>query len=268
MPQTRGGILGDIVALPARRPGWMLLAASDRRLAGESPRRFRWAWVELMLLSAGWGVGSALLWELCVNVFGWYSADFPFIPTAVVLAVMVLWVYRRAVRSLAELLGAGDQAGTSAAAAMTVVTMALILLGLRSWQPDWPVHMHPWLQWLRPRTMYRALILAPVWGAWAMLITPQFRRPDAGSEPQVAAFARGCGPFAAAVCMAAPLAGSVIYFNHMPWTQLGISATAVLTAVAGGQILCAVGGGLKRRNLLSVNLLTQITFLLAYLANR
>lgn len=246
----------------------MLLTADDDRLSAEPPARFHWAWAELVLLSAAWGVGIAGLWELCVNVFGWYSADFPFVPTAAVLAVTVLWMYRRALTATAEMLGGCDPAGRSAASALLVVVLAMILLGLRSWQPDWPVNMHPWLRWLRPRTMYRALVLAPVWGAWAMLITPQFRRPGAGTEPQVAAFAGGCGPFAAAVCMAAPLAGSIVYFNHMPWTQLGISATAVLTALAGGQILCATGGGLTRRNLLAANLLTQIAFLLAYLANR
>ncbi|MGC9455487.1 MAG: hypothetical protein ACP5HU_11590 [Phycisphaerae bacterium] len=268
MSHRWGRILGSAVGLLSRRPGYMLLAADDHRLSAEPAQRFRWAWVELMLLSAAWGVASALLWELCANTFGWYSTDFPLIPAAAVLTVTVLSLYRRAITATAELLGGKQQAGTSAAAAIIVVVMALILLGLRSWQPDWPVHMHPWLQWLRPRTMYRPLVLAPVWGAWAMLITPQFRRPDAGTEPQVAQFARGCGPFAAAVCMAAPLTGSIVYFNHMPWTQLGISATAVLTAVAGGQILCALGGGLRRRNLLAANLLTQMAFLLAYLANR
>jgi hypothetical protein len=268
MLRAMRNLLSGAAARLARRPGYLLLAASDRRLGAEPPGRFRWAWPELMLLSAAWGAGTGLLWEGCTLLFGWYSADFPLIPAAAVLAVMVLWMYRQSVLSLGEIAAGRSRAARPLATALLVVVLALILLGLKSWPPDWPYYLHPWLQWLRPRTMYRALLLAPVWGAWAMLITPQFRRPDWRSGPQVTAFARGCGPFAAAVCMAAPLAGSVVYFNHMPWTQLGISAAAVLAAVGGGRLLCAVGGGLTRRTLLATNLLTQMVFFLAYLANR
>ncbi len=262
------GILGRTYRRLAARPGYMLLVAGAGRVASKPPRRFRWGWLDLMFISAAWGAASALLWEGCAQVFDEYSAGLPFVPAAAVLSVMVLWLYRQSVLSLAEILGGAEPAGRAVAAALLVVVLAMILLGLRSWQPDWSHHLPTWLQWIRPRTMYRALFLAPLWGGWSMLITPQFRRGGGNTEPQVAEFARGCGPFLAAVCMAAPLAGSIVYFNHMPWTQLGISAVALLTAIVGGQIVCAVGGGLNRRNLLANNLLTQIAFLLAYLANR
>ena len=68
--------------------------------------------------------------------------------------------------------------------------------------------------------------------------------------------------------MAVPLIGSVIYFNYLPWTQLSIPAVAVAAAVLSGWGLSRRAGGLRRRTLLAVNILTQLAFLGAYVANR
>ena len=68
--------------------------------------------------------------------------------------------------------------------------------------------------------------------------------------------------------MAGPLAGSIIYFNFLPWTQLSISAAVIFASIAGGAVLGRLNGGLNRKTLLGANLLSQIVFILAYLANR
>ena len=47
-----------------------------------------------------------------------------------------------------------------------------------------------------------------------------------------------------------------------------IPAAAFVAAVAGGLVLCRRAGGVTRQALLANNLVTQIAFLLAYLANR
>ena len=101
-----------------------------------------------------------------------------------------------------------------------------------------------------------------------MLVLPQFCKPDEATEPAVAAFAAGCGPLAAAACMAVPMGLSICYFSYLAWTQLAIAGAAVLAATAGGTLLCRATGGLKRDSLLAANLLTQIVFILAYLANQ
>jgi len=128
------------------------------------------------------------------------------------------------------------------------------------WLGDW--------QWLRPRASYRPLLLGPLWGAWAMLIMPQFSRANKDTEPAIAAYADGCGPAKAAFMMAFPLAGSLYYFNHLSWWQISISALAVLSATVGGLVICKATGGLKGRSLLAVNILTQLVFYFAYLTNR
>jgi uncharacterized membrane protein YozB (DUF420 family) len=62
------------------------------------------------------------------------------------------------------------------------------------------------------------------------------------------------------------LAWSILYFRFLPWAQVGISALAALAAVLGGLALCRRAGGLTHQVLLAANLLTQIVFLLVYLA--
>lgn len=219
------------------------------------------------MLSLGWGIFMAAAWDFTGWLFGWYSG-IPLVPVVVVVAATVLWMYRRAVGALSEAVSGEDVYVRSLVGSVIVVTLSLALLGLKGWNPDWPRYLPPAWKWIRPRAMYRVLILAPVWGGWAMLITCQFCKPTKRTEAAVVAFAAGCGPVIAAVCMAVPLAGAIIYFNYLPWTQLSISAAAIFAAVVGGAALAKRNGGLNRKTLLGVNLMTQIVFILAYLANR
>lgn len=249
-----------------RRPGYMLLTADDAALAEELPGRFGRAWLSVMVVSLLWGCCSVVLWSWTWGLFGDFSG-IPLMPVAVVLVVGLVWLYARSLLALAESLAGRDEP-RSAAVAVLVAAWALMLLGIKGWNPDFPHYLPPLLQWTRPRTMFRALLLAPIWGGWAMLLAGQFCRPSARTEPAVAAFARGCGVTTAVAVLAVLLATTVTYFNNLPWTQLGISATAVVAAAAGGVLLCRRWGGLCRSSLLAVNLLTQIAFLLAYLAHR
>jgi len=250
----------------AHQPGYMLLTASQDRLASQPPEHFRAAWLGVMAVSVAWGAGSTVLWSWTWGLFGDFSG-IPLMPVVAVLAVGGLWLYLRSIIALAGALG-GEGPGRSAAAAIIVVVWSLALVGLKSWNPDFPIYLPYILQWIRPRMMFRALLLAPIWGGWAMLIGCQFSRPTDHTEPAVAAFARGCGPLTATAVLAVMLPATILYFNHLAWTQLSISATAMVAAVGGGTLLCRRCGGLCLRGLLAANMLTQIAFLLAYLANR
>lgn len=247
------------------RPGYMLLTAGDDALAAEPAGRFARAWGGLMLLGLAWGAATAAVWAWSGWLFGWYSG-MPLMPTAAVLAAVTLWMYRRSLGALSDMLGGARRA--HAVTVTLVAVMALCLLGLRGWNEDsLPRDLPQLLRHVYPRASYRALVLMPMWGAWAMLITAQFRRPDDRTEAAVAAFARGCGPLAAAGCMGVLLAITIRQFNYLPWSQLSIPAVAVAAAIAGGLAACRIAGGLTRSALLAVNFLTQLAFLLAYLAN-
>jgi len=251
----------------AERPGLALLTADEQRLADLPPRRLRFAWLDLMIFSLAWGVASVGVWGAAWGIFRDYSG-LPLMPAVAVVAVIVLLVYRRGVLALAEAIGGGSPTGEAVAAAVTVLTLGMALLGIRGWDPDWPVHLPSQWQWLYPMALYRPLILAPLWGAWAMMILPQFVRPTERTSPAVAAFARGCGAMTSAVCLAVPLAGTLLYFHYLGWGRFGVPVAAVAAAIIGGLLLCRRFGGLCRRCLLASNVLTQIVFILAYLAIR
>ena len=196
-----------------RNAGWLMLWADDDRLADEPVERFAAAWLSLMLISLACGISSAALYGLAWTIFGDYTG-IPLMPVAVVIAMMVAGPYRHAFVALGKAAcGSAGAAGVSAA----VVAYSLSLLGLVSNQPDWPRDL-PWLwQWI-PRTMFRALVLAPVWGGWAMLVVCLFRRPGAGTTAAVAAFARGCGPLRTALWMGLLLGATLPSFRMFgPW---------------------------------------------------
>jgi len=239
------------------RPAWVLLTASDEKLGEYLPQRFARAWSELMLLSLLWGLAAVGLWGTTWRVFGEFTG-IPLVQVAVVLVAMVLCVYRRAILAMAEILVGPDLPSRSLAGCAIVVALALMLLGMRSY-PYWHHGIPP---------LYVVLVLSPLWGAWAMLIVPKFCRPGAGTDSAVKAFVEGCGPLQAAICLAMPMAATIVYFNYLPWTQLWICAAAILAAIGGGCLLCRQTGGLTRKALLADNLLTQMVFILAYLANK
>jgi len=260
------GNLASTAAWLGLRPSYMLLTAAPEELARRPAEPFGRAWVGLMVLSVAWGIGAAMLWELCFWVFNWYSGLY-LVPTAAVVAAYALWLYRRSIVATAELLAGPDAAGQAPVGAAIVVVLTLVLLGLKGMNEDWATYLPPAIRWARPRAMYRVLILAPAWGAWAMLITCQFCRPDPATAPAVAALRLRCGPLRTAGCLAALLVGTIWYFNYLPWTQLSISGIAIVSAVAGGGALCRRAGGLRRGALLATNMVTQLAFMLAYLAN-
>jgi hypothetical protein len=271
----------------ARRPGYMLLTAPDERLAGELPQRFARAWIGVMVTSVLWGGVLANLWGVTWKVFRDY--DPLVLPAMATAGLFCLWPYRRGVAALAELLSRRDAAVRSVTTAVVVLVVALSLLGLK---PDWhrwefdlpgwlvwllrqvglndPDRIERSLRWLRPQAkLYRVLLLMPPWGGWAMLIGVKFSRPTDRTEPQVAAFARGCGALAAAACMALLMLVSVAWFHHLgTGSQVAILVVTVLAAVLGGAALCRAAGGPTRKALLASNVTTQIAFVLAYLAGR
>jgi hypothetical protein len=246
-----------------RRPAYLLLTGSPEDLESESPERFTKAWRGVLGWSLTWGVAMVALYQFAWATF-WELPGLHLMPVATVVAATVMWPYRRAVVALARATGgdSADQAGVCAGA--IVVGLALALLGLPSWRPHWT--SIPWLLRLMPRTMFWVLLLAPLWGGWVMLILPKFYRPSPATEPQVAAMIHGCGAPAAALTMAIPLAPTLWIFSVFGWWHLTIPVATLIGALAGGWVLCRRFGGPTRQALLATNLLSQLVFILAYVA--
>jgi hypothetical protein len=247
-------------------PALWLLVAPEERLASVQPQRFGACWFWLLLIGLTWGLATIGLWELG-GLAVRRTAYLPLVSTLLVTLAGWIGLYRRGAESLTKLLSGANRPPAVMAAALVVTYFVLLLEGT-GWNHDGGTYLPAGLRWLRPLPWYRALLLCPVWGSWAMLLTVQFQRPGPGTSPGVAGFARGCGPATTAFSMAVPLTLSLWYFNHLSWWQFSIPLVAILTAAAGGRILCRRAGGLRRDALLAVNLVTQIAFLAAYLVNR
>ena len=241
------------------------MTADDNLLAHAEPPPFERAWADLILLSLAWGIAWSGIWGGAWMLFGDYGLLI--MPAAAAMATFCLWPFRRALAALAEIVGGRNRTARSLAATVLVVLLTLCLIRLRpnSYRSE---NVLPfWAAWLRPRDqLYRVLILMPLWGAWAMIVAVQFCRHTHRTEEAVAAFAR-CGPIPAAGLMGALLAVTILYFNFLPWWQLSISGVTILAAIGGGLVLARLTGGPTRRSLLAGNVLTQIVFILAYLAN-
>ncbi len=250
----------------ALRGAWLLLTARRARLDSLQATCFQGAWLWLMLIGLGWGILCIGLWELG-GLAVRRSASLPLASVLLVTLATLTGVYRRALEALAHLLSVGET-GRAITATALMLTYVVFLLEGTGWNLNSASYLPRMLEWIRPQPWHRALLLAPVWGSWAMLLTVQFHRPDEKTEACVAAFARRCGPATAAFTMGAVLMVSLWYFNHLSWWQFSIPLVTILTAASAGAWFCRAAGGLRRDPLLAVNLLTQMAFLAAYLVNR
>ncbi|MBN1942115.1 MAG: hypothetical protein JW849_02360 [Phycisphaerae bacterium] len=240
--------------------------AGDERFAEASLLRPGRTWIGLLLIGFLWGLASIGLWQGGRWLFG-PSTGLCFLPSLLVAAGVLLGMYRRGAAALVRVL-CGDQA---VGCALTACFLALLWAGgLVELRPGYYLQeqaLPNWLAWVRPESKIdRVLLLMPLWGAWSMLILPQFHRPGA-SDAALQAVARGGGPLTAALVMGALLACTIGYFAYLPWTQLTIPAAAILAAVGGGQLLVKRNGAMDRNVLLATNLLTQLALLLAAAAN-
>jgi len=222
--------------------GYVLLTASAERLGAEAPQRFRHAWAQLMVMSLLWGVFLAWLWGTAWTVFGDYFG-LPLMHVAAVVSVTALWLFRRSLLALGRCLGGRDTRVQNLVGTVALLILALTLLGLqKSYDRDALAWLPPMWQWACPMLVH------------------------------VAAFAEGCSAPAAALSVVLPLAGTVLYLHflrtYVNWWRLTVPAVTIAAAIVAGVLLSRRTGGLTRRALLAGNLLTQLAFILVYLANR
>jgi hypothetical protein len=246
------------------RPAYLLMTAQGDGLQSQPPRKFQRAWIGLMALSLGWGLLSCGIWVLCQRAF---EPNAHGVPAAATGVVFCLWLYRRSLISTAQVLAPRD----ASARALAISLLALGVVGIYSafmgGEGIREFDLPDAIKWALPyERHYRLLLLAPLWGAWAMIIAPKFCRLSPAAEPAVAAFAGGCGPFRAVLCMVLPLAGTLFYFQYLHWSwQVIIPVVTIITAPAAAWI-CSRRQGLRHSTLLAANLLTQLVFLLTYMA--
>jgi len=246
-------------------PGPLVLIASDARVRQAPIERVTGAWWQVLALSVAWGIAQAWLWGASWKTLGEYSGML-LMPTAVGIIVTFGGFYRQATVATADLLFGRSQRGL--AISILVMVWGLIFLTLHGLGEDWPVGYPDWIRWTRPMAVFRPLVLAPVWGAWAMMAACLFHRRTYTTQPIAAAFAQGCGVLRTALVLALVTAGSLWYFDFLGPLQAVVPIASAVAAVVGGLGLSRRGRRLTRSTLLATNLLTQTVFYVAVLACR
>lgn len=247
------------------RPSYVLLSGEAAGVPLATPSAYARAWAGLMLLSLGWGGVWVGLWGGAWRLVA--RSDVLFAPVAVVLGVMLLGPYRRAVTALVGLIVGNEPTERMTGTAALVAVVALALLALRADPYHHELSLPTPLAWLRPTfEAQRVLLLMPVWGAWAMLISVQFARPSPAAGAAVTAFARGCGPVAAVLALTVPGGLTWLYFHFLGGWELALIGAVVIAAVAAGPLAARRTGGLTHDALRGANVAVQVVFILAYLA--
>jgi len=250
-------------------PAYMILAADEETLRNSNPRRYTFGWAGLMILSLFWGIASIGIWSACYWLFSRFSEIPSLLPALAISAFFCMWIYRNGLLAISDILLARRQNAKPVMLTLITVGLIIVLISLRGGDSLQDFYLPASVQWLRPfEKHFRVLLLAPLWGAWAMMIAPKFCKFSPAIEPAMSAFAGGCGPVVSALTMALPLGGSLFYFHFLGWLGIIIPLATVISAIGGTILLCRLGGGVSRGSLVASNVLTQVVFMLAYLAAR
>lgn len=211
------------------------------------------------------GFGAMAVWHGAHWLFG-SLAGLYILPSLAVALVWLALPYRQAAVLLVD-------SCVEDATSRSILSAALVVLWSVGWmsvQPDWHVgewSLPAWLGWIRPASKIdRALLLMPLWGGWVMLILPHLL-PALRADPAVEALRKGTGPLTAALVMGGLMAASIGYFNYMPWTHLTMPLAAIAGGVGGGLALARRAERTDRSVLLAANLLAQMAWMVAFLAN-
>jgi len=249
------------------RAVWAYLSASRGRLAASAPVGLDRPVGALVVLSAGWGLAMVGSWIVLHRLTFPYLLNW-IVPAGACAAAWVAGPYRRGWKALVR-------SGVPAGRRWRAVRWA-VLGGLAAWafaafhslgwkHTDAATQLPAWLGWLWPRAMYRVMLLAPLWGVWAMLVTVMYHRPIDRTDEPTRRLAGGVSAVATAVMLAVPAAASLLSLMSVQpaWRRFVPPVAAAAAAVAGGAVLARRWGGLRREPLLACNVFTQLIFLTA-----
>ncbi len=226
---------------------------------------------ELMIISLVWGGILAWLWDAVFHitwtVFGILNWV---IPAVVCAAAIGAGLYRQGLiglvrtltgdRLIFKLLGAG---------AVIFALSAVLNYSFHLSNPDWATQLPVHLRWLWPRPICRMLIVAPVWGTWAMMVLGQFHRPDEQTDLPTEKFIESVKPIAAAGYLVLPFAMTLVFLKYLPvWREYIPPVAAATAAFGGGTLIKKRLGSVNRQVLLATNFLTQLALLAGYLLVR
>ncbi len=216
-----------------------------------------------LLLAGLWSVTSDLTRGLS---WKWKALD-SILPALACGTAVAFGLFRQGARSLLSPL-AGRLPWLDLPSRVLLAIAIALVLNAEAYTPIFPTSLPMRLAWLWPPAIYRVLVLTALWGTWAVIVLGQFHRPTETTLEQTRRLVTTITPIWAAVSLAIPLAGTLLYLRYRsPWHFIPAVA-AIVAALGGGTFLVRTRGGISREVLLAAAVVTQLAFLLGYLAIR
>ena len=243
---------------------------------GDEPRWSRAAkWLPVWGLAIG--IVYAVAFRLAWRAFGEYQG-IRWVPVMAVLAVdLALCGYRMLAAAASLASSKSDQEGQTPLNLRGLLIVLLIVLAKFSLLASLPIGIWRSGGWdsvfggrfsfLYPLAIYRALILAPLWGRWAMTLAVTIGRTAPSGSVRLQRMAGGSslaviviGWLACSVLTAVYCSGSGEHITRGVVLALAAMVVAYLTSF----ILALRAGGQTEATVGTVGLATEVTFLIFY----
>ncbi len=242
----------------------------------EEWRRARWWFLPIGLVIGFLWVGVfRVVWRL----YGEEVTSLRLVPAAAVLLVDVLFTGYRSFGGLTSTVHAltgprharepeeVNPNGLAQSAVMVLllaIVLELVLLSaLRTgawwWPDDWRRH----LNFAYPRLIYRPLLLAPLWGRWAILLAASLGRVATRSHPAASGLSQAVSPTFVLATFLLPLGMTSVYCSRSGNLVIGaiIALTVLGVTFTASVVIARRGGGQTWRSMLAAGKIAELAFL-------
>lgn len=254
-----------------------LLPFGDPPEADASTWRRAACWFPLIGLLIGllWVGVFRAVWRF----YGEEVTSLRLVPAAAVLVVDVLLLGHCLFAGLASTVGAltgprhSRERDTNAESSLNMSAVMVLLLAIvlelvlvsaiRTGAWWWPSDWRRYLNFAYPRLIYRPLLLAPLWGRWAVLLAAGVGRASTRADPAAVALSHVAGSRIVLGTFLLPLILTAVYCSRSGNVIIGtIIALSVLgLTFVSSVIIARRGGGQTRRGMLAAGKIAELIFL-------
>lgn len=144
-----------------------------------------------------------------------------------------------------------------------LVLISAVRTGDWWWPSDWRRH----LNFAYPQLIYRPLLLAPLWGRWAILLTASLGRVAPRSHPAASGLSQAVSPGLVMTTFLVPLCMTAVYCSRSGNLILGTIIALVVLGLTfvSGVVIARRGGGQTRRGMLAAGKMAELIFLGAFI---
>ncbi len=235
------------------------------------------------------GLGVGLVWVgifiVCKKQF-WQAEALHVVPALAVAVIDSLFLSHRLWVGLAlsaeaaveptRLRGASERDADRMGATGTLVLILAVtvtvgcLMSLPAGRLWWPGHGDPrrYLNWAYPSPIYRPLLLAPLWGRWAVLLAALVGRASTRAGREMHMLSQAVSPARVLAWIVLPWFLTAIYCSRHRNLVTGTIISLIVLAVSyqAAWVWARRGSGQTKDSVLAVGAIAQLTFLIAYLA--